>query len=618
MIIQRQPYSGQYRALVLAFDVGTTFSGISYSILDPGVVPEIQPVTRFPAQEHMGGDAKIPSIIYYDREGRVKAVGAEALQEHVKEEADRNGWFLSKWFKLHLKPKSSVGGTGSQATKRIPSLPPSKSAEEVLADYLAYLFECAKEYIVQTIPDRSFWSFVQPHIEFVLSHPNGWEGAQQYSMRCAAIKAGLIPDTPEGRDRLTFVTEGEACLHFCIHNNLSVSECESVLIVDAGGGTIDLSTYTVHAAGTGSVPGIKRLEEIAAPQCLFSGSIFVTNNARRHVNEKLSGTEFYDSIDRIVEEFDKTAKLRFKSANQPTYIRFGSINDNDPYLHIRNGQMVLPGTIVEQFFEPSLVSLVESIEKLIVDVVNQPIKSIFLVGGFSGSEWLFSKLEQYARSFGIGLCRPRTNANKATADGAVSFYLDRLVSARMARWSYGIQCSVTFNANNVEHLIRADLATVAPSGERLISKRFSCILSKVSGLLIESSYWYTVFIEAGAQNTRVSETQEFRAPFTKESYTRFGLHALPIKILSYRGTNVNPRWMDVEAGNYPVLCTVEADTQQIASALPAMMSSEGTQYFELKFDVVLLFGLTELKAQLSWRENGIEKRCPAEIIYDPE
>ena len=68
----RSAYRGQKRKLVLAFDVGTTYSGISYrfvrsilfswsiifagaclipfhdySILDPGQTPEIKPVTRF-------------------------------------------------------------------------------------------------------------------------------------------------------------------------------------------------------------------------------------------------------------------------------------------------------------------------------------------------------------------------------------------------------------------------------------------------------------------------------------------------------------------------------------------------------------------------------------------
>ena len=126
-------------------------------------------------------------------------------------------------FKLHLKPRSSVDDSDSNVTKRIPFLPANKSAEDVLSDFLEYLFRCAKDYIIQTIPDRSFWASVEDRIDFVLTHPNGWEGSQQYSMRRAAIRAGLIPDTREARSRLTFVTEGEACLHFCVHNHLPVS-----------------------------------------------------------------------------------------------------------------------------------------------------------------------------------------------------------------------------------------------------------------------------------------------------------------------------------------------------------------------------------------------------------
>lgn len=42
----RKPYTGDRRALVLAFDVGTTFSGVSYAFLEPGEVPKIHGVTR--------------------------------------------------------------------------------------------------------------------------------------------------------------------------------------------------------------------------------------------------------------------------------------------------------------------------------------------------------------------------------------------------------------------------------------------------------------------------------------------------------------------------------------------------------------------------------------------
>ena len=41
-----QPYRGLSRKLVLAFDVGTTYSGVSYCILDPGEIPKVQGVAK--------------------------------------------------------------------------------------------------------------------------------------------------------------------------------------------------------------------------------------------------------------------------------------------------------------------------------------------------------------------------------------------------------------------------------------------------------------------------------------------------------------------------------------------------------------------------------------------
>jgi len=42
----RSVYSGTSRRLVIALDIGTTFSGAAYALLDPGEVPQIQSVTR--------------------------------------------------------------------------------------------------------------------------------------------------------------------------------------------------------------------------------------------------------------------------------------------------------------------------------------------------------------------------------------------------------------------------------------------------------------------------------------------------------------------------------------------------------------------------------------------
>ena len=43
---------------------------------------------------------------------------------------------------------------------------------------------------------------MQDEIDFVLPHPNGWEGTQQSDMRRAAVLARLIPDIAGGHARL--------------------------------------------------------------------------------------------------------------------------------------------------------------------------------------------------------------------------------------------------------------------------------------------------------------------------------------------------------------------------------------------------------------------------------
>ena len=121
-------------------------------------------------------------------------------------------------FKLHLRSKF---GDSLTEKRQIPPLPLNKTVVDIFADFLQYLFQCSSEYLQDTHANGgALWASVKDHIHFVLSHPNGWEGMEQTQMRYAAVKAGLIPDTVEGHGRLSFVTEGEASLHFAINNGV--------------------------------------------------------------------------------------------------------------------------------------------------------------------------------------------------------------------------------------------------------------------------------------------------------------------------------------------------------------------------------------------------------------
>ncbi|TFY65066.1 hypothetical protein EVJ58_g2221 [Rhodofomes roseus] len=281
-MLQLEPYKGRSRKLVIAIDIGTTYSGVSYCVLDPGEIPKVLSVTRFPGQEgeNKSRDVKTPSVLYYDQQDHLRAVGAETTLENIKEEAYSQDWKHVKWFKLHLRPSSILPGAA------LPPIDVDKPVIEILADYLAYVFRCAKNFISETNPiGRQVLNSDTP-IDFVLSHPNGWAGPQQNTMRRAAILAKLIPDNVKGASRLQFVTEGEASLQFCIATGLgedvihvsvadhklsfgfAVTVCirlsqenSIVTIVDCGGGTIDLSTYRV----VGSRPVL--VEECVVPEC---------------------------------------------------------------------------------------------------------------------------------------------------------------------------------------------------------------------------------------------------------------------------------------------------------------------------------------------------------------
>lgn len=47
-------------------------------------------------------------------------------------------------------------------------------------------------------------------------------GVSEAKIRRATILGKLVPDTVEGKARVTFVSEGEASLHFCVGEGLVI------------------------------------------------------------------------------------------------------------------------------------------------------------------------------------------------------------------------------------------------------------------------------------------------------------------------------------------------------------------------------------------------------------
>ncbi|KXN81407.1 Heat shock 70 kDa protein 12A [Leucoagaricus sp. SymC.cos] len=454
----RAPYTGKERKLVLAFDVGTTFSGISYAILDPNNEPKIHPVTRFPGRALAGGDAKVPTVIYYTENGTVGAIGAETEREGFDALVEDSSWVKAEWFKLHLRPKTR---TTSSVSEEIPALPPGKSAVDVFADFLMYMKQCAKTYIEESHPVDGSGLWQSDKKEYILSHPNAWEGAQQTMMRKAAIQAGLITCSASDQERIHFISEGEASLNFCLDRGLTNSSIKPNLPLD------DLFLLTV-----------------------------------------------------------------------------------------------------------------------------------FLVGGFAASDYLFAEVERRLQSHGFVVCRPDPHLNKAVPDGSIAGYLRPSVKTRVSKFTYGVRCSRVFDSF-------CDIE---------IARRASTMYRNLSGKLMVPG----VFSEILVKNTQVSDTQEFRRSYREESLLKEGLaERNSTHILCYRGTFLSPQFIDKDPENFHQVITINADTSSLVNQARLCTGLSGN-YYELEYDIVMLFGLTELKVQLAWKEDGTERRSPAEVVFDTE
>ena len=247
----------------------------------------------------------------------------------------------------------------------------------MFTDFIRYLFQCAKTHIQEH--HRTFvWSSIEDSIEYIFTHPNGWEGLQQGLYRTAIERAGLIPGTPEGRSRVHLLTEGEASLHFCVSNLLYAEKTgRGIVIINAGGGTINLSMFSMTFDPISC-------EEIAPAECTqlsqstavrvihpylllgrLQGSCFVTCRARALLQSwwlvqptplpvsdlnflkigKLEGWEdsTVEDIAEFTREFDQTTKLVIRSDQEPAYIRVASCRYNNAKYGVSFGKLKLSG-----------------------------------------------------------------------------------------------------------------------------------------------------------------------------------------------------------------------------------------------------------------------------------
>jgi len=218
----------------------------------------------------------------------------------------------------------------------------------------------------------------------------------------------------------------------------------------------------------------------------------------------------------------------------------------------------------------------------------------FLVGGFASSPWLTKQLNERLSDLGLNFFRPDTQTDKAVAVGAVSFYIDCFVTGRISRFTYGTLYSVIYRPFDPEHVEREHKSYIDAEGCKRLPDGFTTMLSK---------------------GTKVLENHEIR----RSMYAV--CEGAPVRdvvaqIMKYDGDQEDPHWMDTERDRFETLCYVVADVS--AAPYTCKRGKSKIRCYSRSYDVVLLVGLTELKAQIRWTDSktGIEKSSDATVVYD--
>ena len=109
---------------------------------------------------------------------------------------------------------------------------------------------------------------------------------------------------------------------------------------------------------------------------------------------------------------------------------------------------------------------------------------------------LYRQLQERLKRYGVTVSRPDSQTqvvhipvpiivlsryrSKAVADGAIGFFCDHHVSARMSKFMYGVEYLREYDQNNQDHVSRTDRLCELPSGPKLLPDAFDCILARVS------------------------------------------------------------------------------------------------------------------------------------------
>ncbi|KAK5626568.1 hypothetical protein RRF57_002283 [Xylaria bambusicola] len=436
--------------LVVGIDLGTTFSGVSWSICQSGsrasnVQPEV--ISSWPTspdnRRKSSDSPQVPTKIHYGKDGEIWWGFRIPVDVETIEWLNR---LLLDDENLHSCLKESIQ---LQAAKKLMSKF-EKTGVQVVGDYLKMLWDHSLEQIRNEAgpADVDRMAF-----DVVLTCPPGWPSYTEDRMREAAKLAGIFSHREPSKTTLTTISEHRAAALACMSKaeywgDLQVGD--SVVILNAGGVTV---SPNLDISRCGLVFQLKAsLLSTNNYNCALCGGTFLDHGFKsllKHVVGDVSWNKMNTSDIRKMmnNEWEHEIKGTFSQLDD-TYIVELPSSAQCEAVHLQSIDL-----------QPTYDQIVSQIAKLVQNQIltikkntSQPPKLVILVGGFGRSTYLLQYLRGIFRSQIPILQACGNKPWTAACHGATLSRVAQLCSAPLDKDQHQSQvacCSYGWTANEV-------------------------------------------------------------------------------------------------------------------------------------------------------------------------
>lgn len=222
--------------------------------------------------------------------------------------------------------------------------------------------------------------------------PAVWTDAAQAKTRACAEEAGMGAGSA-----LHIISEPEAAAIYAltVMDHLDTQVGDTFVLCDAGGGTVDLISYTSEALR----PNLKIVEASPGSGSLCGGS-FLNRRFQKFLEDKLGsqGDWGTDVLEEPMRLFEDRIKRRFTGTfGEQFFIPVAGLADNAA-LGIKRGKMTISGMEIRKIFDPVL----KEVLNLVMDQIKatqRKVKAVLLVGGFGANAYLRDSMHQEVKTY---------------------------------------------------------------------------------------------------------------------------------------------------------------------------------------------------------------------------